>query len=370
MTTDTLFEPVRLGAAELRNRIAMAPMTRNRSGDGNAPVALNVEYYAQRAGAGLIVTEGTQPSAGGLGYPGTPGMHTDAQEQGWKAVVDAVHAGGSAISLQLMHTGRVSHPDLLPDGLHPVAPSAVAPAGQVFNGSELVPYETPRALGADELPAVAREFADATARARRAGFDAVELHGAYGYLLQQFLSSNANVREDAYGGSVENRIRFVVEAVAAAVEAGGRDYVGIRLSPSTPQNDVREDDAQDVYLALLAALQPLDLAYLHVVESPQDAGYSAVDLVRANWDGVVIANSGRLAPWSPEEAAAIVAGGRADLVAFGRHTLANPDLVERIRTGAPLAEADPSTFYGGDARGYTDYPTFAEAEASQLQSGT
>jgi N-ethylmaleimide reductase len=349
-----LLSPYRLGALELPNRIVMAPMTRNRAGAGNVPTELNATYYAQRASLGLLVAEGTQPAAMGQGYPGTPGLHDDHQEAGWRAVAGAVHDAGGRIFVQLMHAGRISHPSLLPGDALPVAPSVIRPAGQTFAGD---PFVTPRALEPEELPGVIAAFANAAQRAVRAGLDGVELHAANGYLLHQFLASATNRRTDAYGGSIARRLRLVVETAAAAAEAIGAEHVGIRISPANPFNDMREDDARAVYAALLDALAPLGLAYVHVVESPPGAGFSALDLARAHWPGTLIANSGAAMPWTPEYAGTIAAAERADLVSFARHALANPDLAERIRRGARLNEPDPSTFYGGGHRGYTDYPT-------------
>jgi N-ethylmaleimide reductase len=356
----SLFAPYRLGGLELPNRILMAPMTRNRAGAGGVPVALNAQYYAQRAGAGLIITEGTQPSATGRGYPGTPGLHDAAQQRGWAHVVDAVHLAGGRIFIQLMHAGRVSHSALQPAGRLPVAPSAVRPAGEVFTGAGWEPFEMPRALERRELPAIRQEFVAAARRAMAAGAEGVELHAANGYLLHQFLAAGGNHRNDAYGGSIENRIRLTVEVATAVAEAVGGHAVGLRISPGNTFNDVSEPDAPDVYQALLGALQPLGLAYLHVIESPLDAGFSALELARRHWDGPIVANSGGWELWDADDAQAIVAAGQADLVSFGRQFLANPDLARRLRLGAHLNEPDQATFYGGNERGYTDYPRLEE----------
>ncbi|MCW2606986.1 MAG: nemA 1 [Frankiales bacterium] len=346
-----LFAPYRLGRLELKNRFVMAPMTRNRTPD-TVPSAMNAEYYAQRAGAGLIVTEGVQPSAVGQGYPGTPGLHTDAQTEGWRAVADAVHAKGGAIVAQLMHAGRISHPSLL--GTTPVSSSATRPAGQVFTGSGMQDFETPRALEADELPGVVAEYVDAARRAVAAGLDGVELHAANGYLLHQFLADGINTRTDGYGGSPQNRARFVVEVAQAVAAEIGADRVGIRISPGGAFNDVSETEIDATYGALLEGLAPLGLLYLHVI-ADADSGYA--EGLRKQFDGPVIVNTGFAGPSDLSTAQDVVSEGNGDLFAIGRAFIANPDLVERLRTGAPLAEGDQATYYGGSEKGYTDYPS-------------
>ena len=349
--TVDVFGPYRLGSLELSNRFVMAPMTRNRTPD-TVPNALNAEYYAQRAGAGLIITEGVQPSAVGQGYPGTPGLHTDAQTEGWRGVAEAVHARGGAIVAQLMHVGRISHPSLI--GATPVAPSAVRPAGQVFTGQGMQDFETPRALDTDELPGVVAEFVDAASRAVAAGLDGVELHAANGYLLQQFLSDSTNTRTDAYGGSPENRARFVVEVAQAVVAAVGADRVGIRISPGGTFNDIAETEVDATYTALLEGLAPLGLLYLHVI-ADAESGYA--EGLRKLFDGPVIVNTGFAGPSDLATAQQVVAESNGDLFSIGRDFLSNPDLVERLRKGLPLNEGDPTTYYGGTEKGYTDYPT-------------
>jgi len=356
----SLFAPYRLGSLELPNRILMAPMTRNRAGERAVPVALNAEYYAQRASAGLIITEGTQPSTTGRGYPGTPGLHDAAQQRGWAHVAKQVHGAGGRIFIQLMHAGRISHPALQPGGRQPVAPSAVRPQGRVFTGTAWEPFQTPRALECRELAGIRQEFVGAARRAIAAGADGVELHAANGYLLHQFLAAPINRRGDDYGGSIENRIRLTVEVATAVAEAVGADATGLRISPANPFNDVSEPDAPGVYRALLEALQPLDLAYLHVIESPPDAGFSALKLARRHRDGAIVANSGGWQLWDGEDAQAILETGQADLISFGRQFLANPDLPERLRLRIRLNEPDQATFYGGNERGYTDYPRLTE----------
>ncbi len=350
MTTD-LFAPYTLGSLELRNRLVMAPMTRNRTPD-TVPNALNAEYYAQRASAGLIVTEGVQPSAVGQGYPGTPGLHTDAQTEGWRAVADAVHARGGKIVAQIMHAGRISHPDLI--GTTPVSASATKPAGQVFTGSGMKDFEAPRALELDEIPGVVGEYVDAARRAVAAGLDGVELHAANGYLLHQFLADGINVRTDSYGGSPENRARFVLEVARAVVAEVGADRVGIRISPGGAFNDVTETEVDATYGALVEGLAPLGLLYLHVI-ADEESGY--VEGLRKAFGGPTIVNTGFAGPSDLETAQTVVGEGHGDLFAIGRAFIANPDLVERLQAGTDLAEGDQATYYGGDAAGYTDYPT-------------
>ncbi|HEU0101219.1 MAG TPA: alkene reductase [Mycobacteriales bacterium] len=349
-----LFAPYQLGRLQLANRFVMAPLTRNRAGEGEAPTALAAEYYAQRAGAGLIVAEGTQPSAVGQAYPHTPGLHTDEQGAGWRLVADAVHGRGGHIVVQLMHGGRIGHPDV--SGTQSVAPSAVTPAGQVFTGTGMADYQQPRALATEELPGLVAEYVDAARRAVAAGLDGVELHAANGYLLHQFLADNTNRRTDAYGGSPANRARFVVEVAQAVSEAIGADRVGIRISPGHPFGDIVETEVEQTYAALLEGLEPLGLLYLHVLEGP-DTTYG--EQLRKSWAGAYVFNSGFSVDSTLETAQELVDTGAADLVAFGRAFLANPDLVERLRLGAPLNAPDAATFYGGGAAGYTDYPALS-----------
>lgn len=354
MTVD-LFAPYQLGGMLLKNRFVVAPMTRNRTPD-TVPSALNVEYYAQRAGAGLIITEATQPSAVGQGYPATPGLHTDEQTQGWRAVAEAVHERGGKIVGQLMHAGRISHPKLI--GTTPVAPSATRPAGQHFTGEGLEDFVTPRALEVDELPGVIAEHVDAARRAIDAGLDGVELHVANGYLLHQFLVPGVNTRTDAYGGSPANRARFVIEVTRAVVDAIGADRVGIRISPGAPINDITEVDNDETYTALLDGIAPLGLLYLHVIAT-EETGY--IEPLRKQFDGPVIINTGTDGPSDLATVQKVIDEGNSDLFSIGRLFLANPDLVERFRAGAALNEPHVPTFYGGAADelhiGYTDYPT-------------
>ena len=353
MSTD-LFAPYQLGPFALKNRLVMAPLTRNRAGEGGVPTALNAEYYAQRAGAGLIVTEGTQPAAVGQGYPNTPGLHTDQQVAGWRLVADAVHARDGIIFAQLMHAGRIGHTSIT--GERSVAPSPLAAVGEVFTGTGTAPFQEPRELALDELPAVVAQFAEAARRAREAGLDGVELHAANGYLLHQFLSDNTNVRTDAYGGSPANRARFVVEVAAAVAEAIGAERVGIRVSPAGRFNDIAETETETTYAALVEGLDPLGLAYLHVTEGPETAFGEAIG---KQFTGAVIASTGFTGSSTLAAAQQAVDSGTGELFSIGRGFLANPDLVERLRTGAELNEQRQGLYYGGGAEGYTDYPSLS-----------
>ena len=358
-----LFTPFQLGPYELRNRLAMAPMTRNRAGDGNVPTPMMAEYYAQRAGAGLLVTEGSQVSPEGVGYPGTPGIHTDGQVAGWRAVTDAVHAGGGRIFVQLWHVGRVSHPSLQPGGQLPVAPSAVGIEGAMaWTAAGQVPYVTPRPLETDEIARVVEDFAAAARRAYAAGFDGVELHGANGYLIDQFLRDGSNRRTDRYGGTVENRARFLLEVTAAVVDVWGGERVGVRFSPLAATNGMRDSDPVKTFSFAAHALNRFRPAYLHVVEpvgAPASGGRIS-PVLKAVFRGAFMANGGYDGP----AAQAAVRSGQADLVSFGVPFLANPDLPRRIAEDAPLNEPDRASFYGGDARGYTDYPALETAHAA------
>ena len=355
-----LFKPLSCGSLTLPNRVVMAPMTRNRAAAGNVPHALNREYYVQRAAAGLIVTEASQVSAQGVGYPGTPGIHTDAQVDGWRGVTDAVHAAGGRIFLQLWHVGRVSHPSLQPDGGLPVAPSVIAPEGEVMTYDGPKPFVTPRALETVEIPGIVEQFRQGAANARRAGFDGVEVHGANGYLLDQFLRDGTNRRTDSYGGSVENRTRLLKEVVEAVCGAWEPGRVGVRLSPLNAFNSMADSDPATTFRHAARALGAFGLVYLHVVEAnigpdgvaPQPFDYRGL---KDAFGGLYMANGA----YDRERAEAVLAGGRADLVSFGASYLANPDLPERLRRGGPYNDPDMNTFYGGTARGYTDYPALA-----------
>ncbi len=355
MTTD-LFSPITLGSIAMQNRVVMAPLTRNRAGEGNVPQDINVTYYAQRAGAGLIITEATPISPMAHGYPATPGIHSDAQVAGWKKVVDAVHARGGKIVLQLWHVGRISHPSLLPDNALPVAPSAIKPAGQAFTYTGLQDFVTPRALEASELPGIVADYAQASRNALVAGFDGVEIHAANGYLLDQFLRDGTNKRNDQYGGSIENRTRLLLEVTRAVVDVAGADKVGVRISPLNPFNDIADSNPQALFNHVAAALNPFNLAYLHVVEGGMGGSdlppFDFVEL-RRQFKGAYMANLG----YTKATANAAIVEGRADVVAFGVPFIANPDLVERFRRDAPLNAADQASFYGGTEKGYIDYPT-------------
>ncbi|MEU6993730.1 alkene reductase [Streptomyces sp. NPDC046465] len=348
----TAFDPIDLSGRTLRNRIAMAPMTRSRAGEGGVATELTAEYYAQRASAGLIVTEGIQPSVVGQGYPDTPGLHSAEQVAAWRKVTDAVHAAGGTIFAQLMHAGRVGHPVLLPDGLINVAPSPVAAEGQVYTAEGPKDFITPRELTGDEIRATVADFAAAARGAVDAGFDGVELHGANGYLIHQFLAPGSNHRTDAWGGTVENRIRFAVEAAAAVAAEIGAHRTGFRVSPGNPANGISEPDPEPVYTALAKELAALDLAYLHVMEVG-DVRELTVRL-RRDFGGTFVLNPRSEGPTGPD-ALALIEDGTADIITFGALFLANPDLPARLRTEGPYNTPDRATYYGGTEKGYTDY---------------
>lgn len=351
-----LFSPVKLGVISLNNRVVMAPLTRNRAGEGGVPQPINAAYYEQRASAGLIISEATPISAMAHGYPALPGIYTDAQVAGWKKVTDAVHAKGGKIVIQLWHVGRISHPSLLPNNVAPVAPSAIKPAGQAFTYQGLVDYVEPRALRADELPSIVADYVHATKCALAAGFDGVEVHSANGYLLDQFLRDGSNQRTDNYGGSFENRARLLMEVTQAVVTVAGADRVGVRLSPVNPFNDMKDSNPQALFNYVTESLNQFSLAYLHVVEGGIHGGGIAdpfdFDAMRKLFKGAYIANLS----YDKARGNAAIASGHADAVAYGVPFIANPDLVERFKADAPLNEADSSSFYGGSEKGYTDYP--------------
>jgi N-ethylmaleimide reductase len=353
-----LFDPVVLGPYTLANRIVMAPLTRSRADDEGVPGELQATYYAQRASAGLIISEATNISPQGKGYIRTPGIWSKEQVEGWKLTTKAVHDKGGRIYLQLWHVGRVSHPDLQPGGSLPVAPSAVrAENQQAYTYEGFKPLVTPRALETAEIPGIVADYAHAARRAKEAGFDGVEIHAANGYLLQQFLSDKTNKRTDQYGGSIENRTRIVVEVVDAVVKVWGGDRVGIRLAPLTKFADIGDSNPEPVYMSLIEQLNPFKLSYIHVVEGDtggdrNPSGAFDLQKLRHAFNGLYMANNN----YTLELAVEARAENLADLVCFGRPFIANPDLVERLREGAPLAAPDPSTFYAGEAKGYTDYP--------------
>jgi N-ethylmaleimide reductase len=367
----SLFSPVKIGPYQLQHRLAMAPLTRMRAEKPSlAPRPLNAEYYAQRTTpGGLIIAEASPVAATAFGSPGVPGIYTEQQIAGWRKVVDAVHAKGGIIFLQLWHVGRVSHSSFQPGGVLPVSASAVAISPEWKTGTadgKLVDYETPRALETGEIPGIVDAFRQAAKNALKAGFDGVEVHGANGYLLEQFLQSRCNLRTDRYGGSIENRARLLLEVTQAVVEVWGADRVGVRLSPYGIANDSGEPDPMPLYTHVVQAFNPLGLAYLHFIE-PRSSGAgraevnwqnvpSAMVLFRPIWKGILIAAGG----FTGETAEAAIAEGHADAVAFGRIFISNPDLPRRLRQGFPLTPYNRKTFYGGDVTGYTDYPEHDE----------
>jgi N-ethylmaleimide reductase len=360
MSAIDLFTPLQLGPNRLANRMVMAPLTRNRSTPEGVPQALNVEYYRQRASAGLILTEATCIAPEAIGYPLTPGIWNSAQVAGWQAVTDAVHGAGGKIFCQLWHVGRISHPDLQPGGQLPVAPSAIRPAGDAFTLAGPKPFVTPRALSIEELPGIVSDYRNAARNALLAGFDGVEVHAANGYLLDEFLRDGSNHRLDAYGGGIDNRARLLLEVLGAVGEVCPPDRVGVRLSPVQPFNDMRDSNPQATFGRVVELLNAFGLAYLHVTEMGIDAPGSAGPRfdpleLRDLWQGVFMTNAG----YDKTRANAVLQAGQADLVAFGVPFIANPDLPRRFQLDAPLNPADPATFYGGGAAGYTDYPALA-----------
>jgi N-ethylmaleimide reductase len=360
MSNHTLFETYDLGPHRLKNRIVMAPMTRNRAGQGNAPTPLIALHYRQRASAGLIVTEGSQVAHEGQGYPNTPGIHSQAQVEGWKQVTDAVHAEGGHIFLQLWHVGRISHSLYQPGHALPVAPSAIAARGQIYTSEGMKPYEAPRALSTDEIPSVIAQYRQGAQNALAAGFDGVEVHGANGYLIDQFLQDGTNQRTDRYGGSVENRARFLTEVVQAVSEVWGPDRVGVRLSPNGSFNDMSDSNPAATFSYAVEALDKLGVVYLHLrTGTPDDERHGRapvpIEKFRPLFRRTLILND----RFNRERGDAAVADGLADMVAFGSSFISNPDLPLRLRLGAPLTPPDASTFYGGGEKGYTDYPALA-----------
>lgn len=360
MSFPALFSPLRLGAYELSHRVVMAPLTRMRAGDGNVPNALAPDYYGQRASSGgLQIAEATQVTPYGQGYPSTPGIHSAEQIAGWRSVTDAVHAKGGRIFLQLWHVGRSSHSSFQPGGVLPVAPSAIPITTEKSLTPEWkqVDYETPRALETNEIPGIVDAYREGAINAKEAGFDGVEVHGANGYLLEQFLRDSTNHRTDAYGGSIENRARLLVEVTQAAIDVWGADRVGVRLSPFGTYNDVADSDPMALYGHVLGRLDALGIAYLSLIEARGGGGMqvgapSSVEDLRRLWPRPLILAGG----FDAAIADAAIAAGHADAIAFGRQFIANPDLPARLAAGAPLNAYDRTTFYGGGAKGYVDYP--------------
>ncbi|AYH43481.1 alkene reductase [Azoarcus sp. DN11] len=360
-----LFQPARIGDIEVANRVVMAPLTRSRADEAAGDVpgsAMNIEYYRQRSNAGLIISEGTQVSPVGKGYMATPGIYSDAQVEGWKAITQAVHAAGSKIVAQIWHVGRVTHPDLT-GGAQPVAPSAVRPKVVAHTRNGKVEVPEPRALSVDEIASVVQEFRRAAANAIRAGFDGVEIHGANGYLVDQFLRDGANQRTDRYGGSVENRARFALEVIDAVVAEIGAGRVGIRLSPVTPANDLSDSNPQAVFGYLVEELNKRGIAFIHFIEGATGGARDVPGFdfawARKAFQGTYIANNG----YDRAMAIDAVESGRADAVAFGRLYIANPDLVHRLKHDTVLNAPNPKTFYAPGPEGYTDYPTLETAAA-------
>jgi len=366
-----LFSPLKVGPYQLEHRLMMAPLTRMRAAKPSlAPRPLNADYYAQRTTpGGLIVAEASPVLATGFGNPGVPGIYSEPQIEGWRAVVDAVHAKGGVIFLQLWHVGRVSHSSFQPGGALPVAPSAVAISADyktMTADGKAAAYETPRALETGEVAGIVEAFRQAARNAKAAGFDGVEIHGANGYLIEQFLQSRSNLRTDQYGGGIQNRVRFLMEVTQAVIEVWGADRVGVRLSPYGVANDSGEADPMPLYTHAIQSLNPLGLAYLHFIE-PRSSGAgraevnhqnvpSAMVLFRPVWKGVLISAGG----FTGEAADAAIAAGHADAIAFGRIFISNPDLPRRLRHGYPLTPYNRATFYGGEEKGYTDYPEYDE----------
>ena len=373
-----LFSPVELGRYTLRNRMVMAPLTRNRAGAGNVPHALNAEYYAQRASAGLIISEATQISPQGVGYPSTPGIHSPEQVEGWKLITQAVHDKGGRIFLQLWHVGRISHPLLQPDEALPVAPSAIKPEGMASTLQGEKPFVTPRALETDEIAGIVEDYRKAAENALAAGFDGVEIHSANGYLLDQFLQDGVNKRTDRYGGTVENRARFLLEVTEAVVSVWGGDRVGVRLSPAGTFNDMSDSNPAETFSYVAAALNQFNLVYLHLVEPRVNEDslnrWMKIDnaeihldeltsgFFRSYFHGKIISAGGH----DRDSGNEAIASGNADLIAYGRLFISNPDLPKRFELNAPLNPYDRSSFYGGTEKGYTDYPPLEQIQPATI----
>jgi N-ethylmaleimide reductase len=366
MTTSILLEPYNLGPLALPNRLVMAPLTRNRATPpGMVPGPLAIEYYGQRASAGLLVTEATQVSQQGQGYQDTPGIYSKDQVEGWRKVTERVHGNGGRIFNQIWHVGRVSHTSLQVGGGKPVAPSAIRAKGKTFVNNQFVDMSEPRALELSEIPGIIDDFRRGAANALAAGFDGVEIHGANGYLLDQFAKDGANQRTDAYGGSIENRARLILDVSKAVVAEVGAERTGIRISPVTPSNDISDSDPQPLFDHIVDGLEALKLTYIHVIEGatggPRDIAPFDYTSLRKRFKRAYIANNG----YDFALAEKMLADNAVDLIAFGKPFISNPDLVERLKRGAPLNEWDKATFYGGGARGYTDYPTLDAKQAAE-----
>lgn len=361
----SLFEPARLGDLSLSNRIAMAPLTRGRAGESRIPNDMMAEYYAQRASAGLIISEATAISSQGFGWAGAPGIYTEAMLEGWRKVTDAVHAKGGTMVLQLWHMGRLSHPVFQEGGALPVAPSAIKPDGHTRDASGKKEYVVPRALDASELPGIIDDYARAARHALKAGFDGVEIHGANGYLLDQFVRDGANQRTDAYGGSIENRLRFPLAVIAAVIAEVGAGRTGLRISPTNPNGGTKDSDPVATFTTYANALNDLNLAYLHIMEPYPDSGKAfpgvpyVTPAIHDVYRGNLIVNGGYERAHGDEA----ISHGLAQAVAYGVPFIANPDLVERLRTGAAFNEPDPATFYSDGPEGYTDYPFLQKGAA-------
>lgn len=353
MTNPTLFDPIRIDGIELKNRIIMAPMTRSRAESDHTPTELMIEYYRQRAGAGLIITEGTSPSPNGEGYPRTPGIYTPKQFAEWTKITQAVHEAGGKIFLQMMHVGRIAHPLNKPAGSETVAPSAISAEMDMYTDQEgMKKTITPREIKTDEIPHIIEEYRLATQHAFECGFDGVELHAANGYLPCQFLSSNTNQRTDEYGGSAEHRIRFVLELLDAMTSVKGSEKIGIRISPAGNFNAIHDANPIETYATLLKAIDPLKLAYVHSMRAP-NPDIDVFKLVRDNYHGLSMINGG----FTLDMAQAAIESGLADMVSFGTLYISNPDLVERFKQHADLRKPDLGTFYTPGPKGYTDYPS-------------
>jgi N-ethylmaleimide reductase len=365
MSTSKLLEPFKLGPITLPNRFAMAPLTRNRALEGFVPNPLAVEYYGQRASAGLLITEATQVSQQGQGYQDTPGIYSKEQIAGWRKVTDRVHAQGGHIFLQLWHVGRISHTSLQPNDGAPVAPSAILAKTKTFVGGTFADVSEPRALELSEIPGIVDSFKKGAANAIAAGFDGVEVHGANGYLLDQFARDGSNKRTDAYGGSIENRAKLMLEVTRAVTSEVGAERTGIRISPVTPSNDITDSNPQPLFDYIVDHLNALKLVYIHVIEGATGGARDIAPFdyrsLRNRFKGAYIANNG----YDFELASKVLSANEADLIAFGKPFISNPDLVERFKRGAPLNTPDKATFYGGGVKGYTDYPALESAAAAE-----